>query len=75
MFKDFKTQFIWCIMCTFLSGVTTGLDLNFLENHEVHIIFIVLNILVILFTVGFWKTIFSRLNLQDRINSIYIDID
>ena len=75
MFKDFKSQFIWLILCTFLSGVVTGINLVFLENQEVHIIFIILNILVILFTVGYWKTIFSRLNVQDRINSIYRDID
>lgn len=71
MFKNFKSQFLWCIMCTFLSGVCTGINLSFIENNEVNIIFIVLNLLMIIFTIGYWKTIFSRLDLQDKINLIW----
>lgn len=71
MFTNFKSQFLWCIMCTFLTGLITGFDLMFIENKDIHIILIIFNILSIIFTVCYWKIIFSRLDLQDKINSIW----
>lgn len=75
MFADYKSQFIWCIICTFLSGIVTGIDIFFIENKEIHIIFIILNLLTVLFNIKFWKNIFYRLNLQDKITSFYKDLD
>ena len=68
MFTNFKSQFLWCIMCTFLTGLFTGFDLMFIENKDVHITLIIFNILSIISTICYWKVIFSRLDLQDKIN-------
>jgi len=75
MFADFKSRFLWCIICTFLTGVITGINLAFIENSEAHIVFIIINLLAIIYYNRILKKYISRLRLQDKINSIYTDID
>lgn len=70
MFKDFKSQFLWCIICTFITGFICGISLTLVNTFLIILAFICL-----LFTILYWVTIFKRLDLQDRINSIYTDID
>lgn len=73
MFKNFKSQFIWCILCTFITGLITGAIITLIEYKEFNIMLILmlLDIGAIIFNVVFWKTIFNRLYLQDKINSIW----
>lgn len=75
MFKDFKSQFLWCIMCTFITGFVCGSSITLIDYKYLNITFIILSFLSVLFTIIYWKIIFKRLNLQDKINSIYTDID
>ena len=81
MFSDFKSQFKWCICCTFITGILVGITTSFIEfNQPIKeiVMFGGISLSAIILTVLFWNTIFHRLNLQDRINrinSIYTDID
>lgn len=78
MFSDFKSQFKWCIYCTFITGMLAGITASFIEfNQPIKetIIFGGISLFTIILTSLFWKTIFHRLNLQDKLNSIYTDID
>ena len=78
MFADFKSQFIWCIFCTFITGILVGITGSFVEFSQPIkdiLIFGCISLFTILLTVLFWNNIFHRLNLQDKINSIYTDID
>jgi len=78
MFADFKSQFIWCIVCTFITGMLVGITTSFIEfNQPIKETFIFgcMSLSAIILTILFWTTIFRRLKLQDKINSIYTDID
>lgn len=78
MFSDFKSQFRWCICCTFITGILVGITASFIEfNQPIKetIIFGCISLFAIILTTLFWNTIFHRLSLQDKINSIYTDID
>ena len=78
MFSDFKSQFKWCICCTFITGILVGITASFIEfNQPIKdtVIFGGMSLFAIILTVLFWNTIFHRLSLQDKINSIYTDID
>lgn len=78
MFSYFKSQFKWCICCTFITGMLVGITASFIEfNQPIKetIIFGGISLFTIILTALFWKTIFHRLNLQDKLNSIYTDID
>lgn len=78
MFADFKSQFIWCIVCTFITGMLVGITASFIEfNQPIKETFIFgcMSLSAIILTILFWTTIFRRLKLQDKINSIYTDID
>jgi len=78
MFADFKSQFIWCIICTFLTGFLCGSAVTMIDLHEPLKVILVNStfaIIGIICTILYWKTIFSRLKLQDKINSIFTDID
>ena len=74
MFTNFKSQFLWCIMCTFLTGIIVGslftmIDLG--DNKLIISLMSICAILSVIFTCVYWKNIFSRLDLQDKINSIW----
>ena len=78
MFSWFKSQFIWRIICTFLTGFICGSTITMIDLHEsLKTIAIngVFSIIGIICTVIYWKIIFHKLDLQDKINSIYTDID
>lgn len=78
MFSDFKSQFKWCICCTFITGMLVGITASFIEfNQPIKetVIFCGISLSAIILTILFWSTIFRRLSLQDKINSIYTDID
>jgi len=78
MFSDFKSQFKWCICCTFITGMLVGITVSFIEfNQPIKetVIFGGMSLFAIILTILFWSTIFHRLKLQDKINSIYTDID
>lgn len=78
MFADFKSQFRWCICCTFITGIIVGITMSFIEfNQSIKeiVIFGGISLFAIILTVLFWNNIFNRLNLQDKINSIFTDID
>jgi len=78
MFSDFKSQFKWCICCTFITGILVGITMSFLEfNQPIKetVIFGGMSLSAIILTILFWTIIFHRLSLQDKINSIYTDID
>ena len=78
MFSDFKSQFKWCICCTFITGMLVGITASFIEfNQSIKetVIFGGISLSAIILTILFWTSIFHRLSLQDKINSIYTDID
>ena len=78
MFSNFKSQFIWCIFCTFITGILVGITGSFVEfNQPIKETFIFgcMSLSAIILTILFWTTIFHRLDLQDKINSIFTDID
>ena len=78
MFSNFKSQFKWCICCTFITGMLVGITASFIEfNQPIKEITVFggISLTAIILTILFWTTIFRRLSLQDKINSIYTDID
>jgi len=82
MFTDFKAQFLWCIMCTFLTGMIFGILFSFIERGEHSSVFSIIAIFSLIFTIGYWYIIFKqlkakdrRMDLERRINSVYTDID
>ncbi len=78
MFSNFKSQFIWCIFCTFITGILVGITGSFVEFSQPikeTFIFGCMSLSAIILTILFWTTIFHRLDLQDKINSIFTDID
>ena len=81
MFSDFKSQFKWCICCTFITGMLVGITTSFIEfNQPIKeiVIFGGISLFTIILTTLFWNIIFHRLNFQDKLhklNSIYTDID
>jgi ABC-type uncharacterized transport system permease subunit len=81
MFTDFKSQFLYCIVCTFITGVLIGITASFVEfNQPIKETFIFgcISLFSIVLTILFWNNIFHRLKFRDKIyklNSIYTDID
>lgn len=78
MFSNFKSQFKWCICCTFITGMLVGITASFIEFNQPTketFIFGCMSLSAIILTILFWTTIFRRLSLQDKINSIYTDLD
>ena len=78
MFTDFKDQFKRCICYAFITGILVGITISFITFNlpiKEIIIFGGLSLVTFVLTVLFWKITFHDLNLQDKINSIYTDID
>jgi len=61
MFTEFKAQFLWCIMCTFLTGMVFGILSSFIEHKEYSFSFSIIAIFSLIFTVGYWYIIFKRI--------------
>ena len=78
MFRNFKAQLLAGIIYTFITGILFGVSYIMLEvnvHKYINIIYFVTLILLFIFDILYFKTLFKRLDFQDKLNSIYTDID
>lgn len=63
MFIDFKSQFLYCIVCTFLCGTMFGAYSILFDNKEINLsIYLLISFSLILIIILQWKMLFKRLN-------------
>ena len=71
MFTDFKSQFLYCIVCTFLCGTMFGAFSILFDNKEINLLmYLLISFSLISIIILWWKILFKRLKFRDRLNSI-----